>query len=60
MWVTGMGVVTGMAGQEDRDDKGTDREAGTDSEAKLICSPLVVTPHLRCAFHSCTRDFLFL
>jgi hypothetical protein len=44
----------------DKDDKGTDREAGTRSEAKLICLPPVVTPHLRCAFHQCTGDFLLL
>lgn len=45
-----------------KDDKGADREAGTGtrSEAKLICSPSVVTPHLRCAFHQCTGDFLLL
>jgi hypothetical protein len=37
-----------------------DRKEGTGSEAKLICSPSVVTPHLRCVFHQCTGGFFFL
>lgn len=29
-------------------------------ERAPICLPSFVTPHLRCAFHKCTGDFLFL
>ena len=54
-------VVTTPAGHVgNKDDKGADREAGTRSRANLICLPSVVTPHLRCAFHQCTGDFLLL
>lgn len=41
-------------------DKDADREAGTRSEAKLMCLPFCRHTHLRCAFHQCTGDFLLL
>ena len=54
-------VLTTPAGHMgNKDDNGADREAGTRSEANLICLPSVVTPHLRCAFRQCTGDFLLL
>ena len=34
----------------DRDGRDTDRETGTGSEAKPICLPSFVTPHLRVRF----------